>query len=342
MKISYRGRRRFRRFIKGCCIFVLAFLLIYGIWVLWGQRFILYTREGAVLDFNLPALEPGQVAEQPQASAPVAIEERPPETMEQESSTTTLPKILGYYIDAQQLAEDPAAVGDAVAKLPEGTAVMLDLKSKFGYFFYSTKVSGGATSDSMDISAMDHLLAALSRSNLYLIARLPALRDRAFGLENPSAGLAVASGALWEDPDACYWLNPGNEDTLSYLKNIVGELQVLGFDEVVFTDFQLPETERIVYDETVSKDTLIADAAASLVKQCARGNFVLSFQSEDPKFPLPEGQSRLYLTGVEATQAAQMAQTMGVADPTAHLVFLTESNDTRYEEYGVLRPLSGA
>ncbi len=338
MKISYRGRRRFRRLIRGCGIFILAFLLIYGIWVLWGQRFILYTRDGAVLDFNLPALEPGQVAQQPQASAPVAMEERPPETMEPEQALT-LPKILGYYADAQRLAEDPAAVADAVTKLPAGTAVMLDLKSKFGYFFYSTKISGGATSDSVDISAMDNLLSALSRSDLYLIARLPALRDRAYGLENPSAGLAVASGALWEDPEACYWLDPANVDTLAYLEEIVGELQVLGFDEVVFTDFQLPQAENIVYNENVSKDTLIGDAAAALVKRCARGNFVLSFQSEDPSFPLPEGRSRLYLTGVAADQTAQAAQS--VTDPADHLVFLTETNDTRYEEYGVLRPLPG-
>lgn len=338
MKLSYRFRRRSRRFSKGLCIFLLIFLFLYGIWVLWSQRYVRYTRDGAVLDFGLPQMEPGQVVERPEEGPKVEIEEQAPQELAPEDSGT-LPKVLGYYADAGMLAEDVEAVQAAVEELPAGTAVMLDLKNEFGSFFYSSHIPGAETSGSVDTGAVDQLIKKLSSGDLYLIARIPALRDRAYGLAHQSSGLALSSGALWEDPNGCYWLDPASADTMAYLEDIVEELQVLGFDEVVFTDFSFPETESIVYAEGVSKDDLIAQAAESLVKQCARGNFVLSFQGKDPQFPLPEGRSRLYLTGVEADQAAQIAQTATVDDPAVNLVFLAAVNDTRYDEFGVLRPI---
>ena len=57
---------------------------------------------------------------------------------------------------------------------------------------------------------------------------------------------------------------------------------------------------------------------------------------------MPEGRSRMYLTGMDAAQAASAAQNSGIADTAVKLVFLTELHDTRFNVYSVLRPLSGA
>ena len=56
---------------------------------------------------------------------------------------------------------------------------MLDVKSKFGNFYYTTGLSGASQSDTIE-RAMDALLADLIRQDCYLIARLPAFRDSAF------------------------------------------------------------------------------------------------------------------------------------------------------------------
>ena len=50
----------------------------------------------------------------------------------------------------------------------------------------------------------------------------------------------------------------------------------------------------------------------------------------------------MYLEGVEAGDADQAAQDSGVADTAVNLVFLAQSHDTRYDTYGVLRPLASA
>ena len=57
---------------------------------------------------------------------------------------------------------------------------------------------------------------------------------------------------------------------------------------------------------------------------------------------MPTGRTRVYLAGLEASQAAQAAADSGVPDTAINLVFLTELYDTRFNEYSVLRPLSGA
>ena len=56
-------------------------------------------------------------------------------------------------------------------------------------------------------------------------------------------------------------------------------------------------------------------------------------------FPLPEGRTRLYLSGVEAKEVGARASQVTFENPQARLVFFADTNDTRFDEYGVLRPI---
>ena len=126
---------------------------------------------------------------------------------------------------------------------------------------------------------------------------------------------------------------------MSYLTQVIMELKNLGFDEVVLDDFRFPETTSILVNG--DKNELLTRAASVLLSACATDNFAVSFvKSAD--FTMPEGRSRLYLTGMDAAQAASAAQNSGIADTAIKLVFLTDLHDTRFDIYSVLRPLSGA
>ena len=57
---------------------------------------------------------------------------------------------------------------------------------------------------------------------------------------------------------------------------------------------------------------------------------------------LVEYACRLRDEGKSAAEIAAAAELSGVADTAVQLVFLTELHDTRFDAYGVLRPLSGA
>ena len=250
-----------------------------------------------------------------------------------------LTQLAGYYADADALRAGVATVQEQIKALPVEVPIMLDVKSPRGNFFYSSTVSGNRDSK-VDTEAMDALIAQLSSSGRYLIARLPALRDRDYGLHNVSDGVFDSRGAyLFQDDGGCYWLNPSRQGTVSHLVQIVTELKNLGFDEVVFNDFCFPDTKY----KSVKEDeaTALAAAAKTLVTTCATEQFAVSFV-QNAGFALPDGRSRLYLNSAVAADAAMLAQQSGVADPALRLVFLTENHDTRFEAYSVLRPLDAA
>ena len=114
-----------------------------------------------------------------------------------------------------------------------------------------------------------------------------------------------------------------------------------GFDEVVFDGFSYPDTDAIYFNNTKTKEEVIADTAQRLVTACANESFCVSFVGKTD-FKLPIGRSRLYLDGVAAADAAGIAEQLGLENPQVHLVFLATVNDTRFDAFSVLRPLSMA
>ena len=98
-------------------------------------------------------------------------------------------------------------------------------------------------------------------------------------------GLTVSSGALWTDEAQCHWLDPANQAVTANLIQICRELQERGFDEVVWTDFRIPDSGSIAYTAAASKDAILRQAARQLAS-CASQSFMVSF-SDSGDFPFP-------------------------------------------------------
>lgn len=341
MSLSYRTRRRLRlSFITIAVIFGVSVTFFLG-WMVWANRYVVYTRDGAKLDFELSQGFPeGSPAEPPKTLDPVKIIVQ---NANQDSGQPVPDQvsISGYYVSNQDLKENIPGLIEKLNSLPNGTAVMMDMKTIKGSFYYNTSI-GTTVSKDIDQEQMNKLLEFLSTGNLHVIARIPAFRDWEYGLNNVPLGLPKkgGNGSLWMDDKNCYWLDPTKDEVLSYLIGIVTELKSLGFDEVVFTDFRFPDTEKIKF--TGDKAESIRNAAATLAEACATDRFFVSFQSEDYAFPLPTGSTRLYLQDVAAADIPLVRQQVQTDNPAIQLLFLTEANDTRYNDYCVLRPLSGA
>lgn len=339
MNIPYRTRYALKRGSVIALIVLLAAVLVFTCWFVWLKRYVVYTRDnGAMLNMSLsPQIPEGEVALPPEIQETVSIYYN-----EGDNAINTSKELLqmtGYYADMAALQAGVTEVQEQVKALPGDVPVMLDVKSPKGNFFYSSAISANRDSK-IDPTQMDELIKQLDSSGRYLIARLPALRDRQYGLTHVSDGVFDTRGAyLFVDEGGCYWLNPNRQGTLTYLVQIVTELKNLGFDEVVFDSFTFPDTKykRVDFDEAEA----LATAAKTLVTSCATERFAVSFV-QDATFALLEGRSRLYLTGAAAADAAALAQQTGLADPASRLVFLTEVHDTRFDAYSVLRPLDAA
>lgn len=337
--MTFTAKRRLQRIGLIALILTMVAVLVWFCWVVWLERYVVYSREGATIDLDLPVQIPGG-----QVAAPPALDETIPlyinEGSDAITTETELTQINGYYIDTDTLQNELATARNSIATLPTGTAVMVELKNIWGTFFYSSNLPDATLSSQLDIAAVDALITDLNSKNLYTIAKIPAFRERSYCLDHTSSGLEVTKRThLWQDDDKCYWLDPTDNGALNWIMSIVEELKALGFDEVVFSEFRMPDTEGIYF--TSDRAEALASAASTIVTTCATDNFAVSFITDDASFKLPEGgRCRIYLENVGAKDTGAAAARMNVPDPAVNLVFIATTNDTRYDEFSALRPIN--
>ena len=339
MRLTYRTRRFWRRVlvIGGYLALIAALVLV--CWAVWLERFVVYGENGASFRFDYVSPEGQPQVAVPPETTPVNIYYN--EGADFINTSSDLTRLRGYYITTDQLRDDLDRVREQLQELPEGSAVMLDLKSIYGNFYYSSSLEEAPSTDQADVLAIDRLIEELvADKDLYVIARMPALKDRAYGLAHTSYGLAHPGGYLWAEKDQCYWLDPTHNGTLTRLISIAGELREMGFDEVVFTEFRFPDTDNIVWNSTMTRTQALEAAAEVLVTTCATARFAVSFQTDNGLFNLPAGRSRLYLEGITASGVSAAAEKAPVANAEVNLVFVTQANDTRFDSCGVMRPLN--
>ena len=217
MSLTYRTKRRlYRAGLIGAIVLLVA-ILVGFCWVIWLERYIVYTRDGATLNFDLvDTPSAGQLAMPPSVGETVPIYVN--EGLDAIDLTRELTKLNGYYVDCDMLQNDVAAVREMVATLPPNTAIMIELKSIWGQFNYSSTVSNVTPSNRLDTLQVDKLITDINSRNLYTIAVIPAFRDRYFFLKNnsnTSLGLPIkGKGYLWQDNDNCYWFDPSDPGTI--------------------------------------------------------------------------------------------------------------------------------
>ncbi len=333
--ISYRTRTRLQRGGKIALAVLGALLLVLILFAVYLGRFVVYTPEGARLDFGRNTARdvelPGQDGGSALPPESVPIEYADPDPRGQESS-----RISGFYIDLDML-QDPEAVLEGVRELTPPCTVMIDLKGGNGSFYYSTAIDGAQTAE-IDISKVDEVISYLRSRGFTMVARVRTFQDTNFALNHINSSLRIASGALWVG-NGFYWLDPGSETVVAYLKQIARELAEKGFKEIVFDDFRFPNGTQIEYSSDKTRTELIAGVATDLLNFFASSNITISFGNPASDFSL-SGSSHIYISGVTGSGVSAAVKSYArLEDLQNQLVFLTGSKDKRFDEYQVLRPL---
>ncbi|MBQ8768458.1 MAG: hypothetical protein IJZ15_02250 [Oscillospiraceae bacterium] len=344
MILSYRARRVLKQLLITLLVLALIAVGVLICWLLWLQRYVVYTPDGAILDFNKPLeYAPGEIATPTDPLPTVNINYGNDDDEEQQKAE--LERFSGYYVTLETLLSDFDNVSQKLQQLPADATILLDVKSVSSYSYFSTSVGMRATD--FDTTKLDALIEELRKDGHYLIARIPAFQEYRYILaderERVPYGLPKdgGNGSLWLDADGpCYWMNPAAEGTISYLIQTVSELRQVGFHEVVLDDFRFPRTDMIPF--ILMEDQALIDAADAIVKACATDTFCVSFVRSKPDLPLPEGRTRLYLEDATILDAPTLLEQSGFAEPIPRVVFLTDSGDTRFDEYCVLRPIEMA
>ena len=334
---SYRNRQRLRKILLILAVAAGVFLLFCLGRFIYLQRFLVFTDGAAQFDYqqNLAAQDLPQETLNHE-DFPIEYLD-PDESVAVSGSGQTLQALSGYYITTSMLQE-MEAVTNALNDLEEPPkALLLDMKSIYGNFYYTSSLSGANTA-SADVAAIEALIRQYDQEGrVYLIARLPSFSDNNFALANQSCGLPLSSGALWMDSNGCYWLDPQDPAVQDYLVAIASELAELGFDEVVFDQFVMPDSQNIVYD--VDRQEATAAAAQAIRTQLEGSSIRVSFGSSAAQ--VAASADRVYLTTDSGSQVESLVAPLQdvLADVTTQIVFCTASRDTRFDGYSLLRPL---
>ena len=341
MKLTFRTKRRLRNIGLIALTVATVLAVTWLCCVIWLERYVVYSADGAKLDFDLEeAGFGGVVAKPPEAQGSISIYYN--EGSDAVEISKELSSINGYYLDYSSMSKDMAGAFDDLEFVPAGTPIMIELKGGYGSFYYTTKLSGASQSASVPIASVDEFIQKLKDKGYYMIAKISAFQDYDFGNRNVPSGLYMLSRAgLWMDTQGCFWLDPTNSNAVGWITSVVLELKEMGFHEVMLSNFRFPDSDKYIFNG--DKTAALQSAMSTLIASTASEGFTLSFGTNDATFSLPEGtRTRLYLEGVEAKDVATKAGQVTITDPEVRLVFLATTNDTRFDDYSVLRPLSAA
>ena len=332
---SYRTKQRFRKILWALLLVVVIAAALLILTVVFMERFVVYTQDGAYLDFGRSTYRDRDLP--PETSPPVTglpeitINYADPNGMAEDSELIT-----GYYIDLEML-QDASAVLDAVRALDTPCTILIDLKGGNGNFYYSCGIDGAPRAD-VDIATVDAIISYLKNHGFTMIACVKTLQDSAFALEHYSGSLVTPQGVLWVG-DGFYWLDPSSETVVAYLKQIARDLAGKGFKEIVFTDFRFPDSTQIVYNSDKGRTERMQDLADELLNFFASSSITISFgnPAQDFALALP---SRVYISNVSGSGVkGTLTGFTNLEDVNKQLVFLTGSKDNRFEGCQLLRPL---
>ncbi len=347
---TYRGRRRLKKLGIILAAALAAVALLVAVLFLYLERYMVYGTDGAVLvlpEDRVSAVDASadtqyRIAEIPDGTLEIMDHVARPQQTDAGSaddSTAQVQAMSGYYITAEDLA-DPGGILRAVQADEDCNTVFIELKSRYGTTYYSSEYA--EASGSVDVEAVDRLLADLAAGGYHITALLPAYCDSLFALAHQSEGLPISGGALWLDWDSYYWLDPAGEAVQSHLIDLCTELRALGVAEVAFSYFTFPDSANIVYGGNRSE--VLTQAAELLVKTAQLLDVEISFC--DPNMELPvlsvSEQGRFYFLDAQASDVSDILSwiSSGAEEGLSQTpVFCTASHDTRFEACSVLRPL---
>ena len=234
---SYRNKRLLKRTLLTILLVLLGIAALVVCRFVYVGRFVTYDSSGAHLDYE-QHLSAARAPEAAASDEDFSFDTVLDAASDEEDTSSQTGKLTGYYITTTMMAKDMDAVRAALSQADDYNAVMIDVKSVYGSFYYSTAISGAAKATVMDIKQVDSLISELAQQKgVTLIARVPAFSDPEYSLKHQSQALPLYNGALWTDENNCYWMNPYSNDVQGYLTSIALELANLGFDEVLFDDF---------------------------------------------------------------------------------------------------------
>ena len=188
-------------------------------------------------------------------------------------------------------------------------------------------------SDILKNSAVLNLIERAKLQDIRVVAVISTLDDSDYALENFRQAFPIAGGALWVGRGHSYWLDPTTELVHNYLLGMIDELIEMGFDEVLLRNYYFPESASLSYDTGNSTRALLLEEAYEKLEEAVRNRCTLGlyiqYPDEDPLQAMYAAE-HVYVYFASGATLKSFSETY----TGAYLVFVTDSHDTRFDDYG--------
>ena len=283
----YRGKRKYSWIITLIAMLVVIVIAL-AVWLFYYlQRYIVYDKDGLRLDLSAQReeiLHPGAAESTAQPVTPahvdveIVVDQRDYSDI-QTNAGNNLHSIHGVFVAAKDVTENTLKY--YANQMGSFDTLVLELKAADGFLRWH---SGIAAADSFAVNGtleLAELLAPLKENGVYLVAQISALTDNAMAQRNaPIALKSAATGQAFTDAAGFSYLDPYSDETRSYLLSLLAELQRLGFDEVLLSGVNCPDSDALQFSKQMTRTpdsvTSVSSFALWLREQADRLDLHLS------------------------------------------------------------------
>ena len=321
--MTFRQKLILKRALIALAILIALVIVALFVGYTYLGRYVVYTEDGAYFSFN---------HRESAVSEYEALTETPVDPVLVTGESIYEADFTGETIEEALDASEVYGIMVDYETLSSGVGLSSIEFTESGYntLVLEMRVSG---SEILKTAPVLQLMDRAKASGLKLIAKMSCLDDSEYALANLTHALPIAGGALWIGEGGSYWLDPSNESVQDYLLGMIEELIDMGFDEILLDTFYFPESQSIVYNTgTYTRAELLTQAydhmAAVVKNRCILGIYI----SNAAEMTHQAMYNAEHVYAYFASGASLKTYTEN--HPGVYLVFVTDSHDTRFEDYG--------
>lgn len=326
--MTYRQKIRLKRLLIALGILIVVIILALIIGFSYLGRYVVYTQDGAYFSFKADdaATEIGLTAEAPlsQPENPVLITGdsilEDFTLSEEENLILEDYEVNGLFVDYETLAD--------------GSTLNAIEFSESGYNTLILEMRSGS-SGILNSDAVHSLIARAQSNDIHLLAMISCLNDIAYAEAHSNEALTVYGGDYWLTSGGSYWLDPTEESVQNYITSMILMLSEMGFEEVILHNFYMPESTSINFSsEEGAREQALIEAyqkiETAVNTKCALGLLITDPENGHQAFDYSE---HLYVYFSNGSEVKEYIEN----HPDRYIVFITESHDTRFDEYGKIQ-----
>lgn len=270
----YKGRRKFRVPLT-IFLSVLVFLIAGTVVMFYTlQRFIVYDQTGVTL--QLPFMQTETIAEEETAApettfVPIQVEiiyEDPDFSQVDLGGWEELEPAKLYFIDFDTAINSVALASAVSTAQNEGyNGVVLELKSPTGQLAWASSCETAVSYGTGGVMDYTETLQTLHDAGLTAVAQISCCADKLLSDRNWTVTLQTG-GSTYRDEDGIGWLDPYNRTVRNYIADLMNELAVMGFDELLLADLYHPISESgFQYSVTLQTEPNPVTAVCQMAKR---------------------------------------------------------------------------